>query len=64
MYLNQQTLLLSEALSPGSCGSIAEFLFALISKYVGNGGRISMHKDEKPGIDEFEEGLYLLIYLF
>lgn len=44
-----QTLLLSEAIVPGSCGSLVEVMFALIATYLRKDGHIAHHPDEVQG---------------
>eukprot|EP01032_Pedospumella_encystans_P020638 gene20638-23444_t len=47
-----QSLLLSEALVPGSCGSLVEVMYALIADYLKKDGHIAQHPDEVAGEEE------------
>lgn len=46
-----QSLLLSEAIVPGSCGSLVEVMFALIATYLRKDGHIAHHPDETHGAE-------------
>ncbi len=47
-----QSLLLSEALVPGSCGSLVELMYALFADYVKKDGHIAQHPDEVAGEEQ------------
>jgi hypothetical protein len=47
-----QSLLLSEAIVPGSAGSLVEVMFALIVAYLRRDGHVAHHPDETAGEDQ------------